>query len=109
MLLGLRSRCKMPAACAVSSVLTTGSMIGGTVSLRLAHAGPNGAVLLRARRTKTRYTGRVRPRRPFWIALAAAVGAGGCSGGYPLPPTRCDEWCDATKAGACVNYYDPAG
>jgi hypothetical protein len=33
----------------------------------------------------------------------------GCAGDYPLPPTRCDEWCDATKGGSCVEYYDPAG
>jgi hypothetical protein len=32
----------------------------------------------------------------------------GCSGGYPLPPTRCDEWCHATKGQTCQDHYDPA-
>jgi hypothetical protein len=43
----------------------------------------------------------------FYLGLSLALGA--CSGGYPLPPTRCDEWCDATKGGNCVEYYNPAG
>jgi len=43
----------------------------------------------------------------LWFGLGLALV--GCSGGYPLPPTRCDEWCDATKGGSCVEYYDPAG
>lgn len=43
----------------------------------------------------------------LWFGLGVALV--GCSGGYPLPPTRCDEWCDATKGGTCVEYYDPAG
>jgi hypothetical protein len=41
------------------------------------------------------------------FGLASAVS--GCSGGYPLPPTRCDEWCDATKGLSCADYYQPAG
>jgi len=44
------------------------------------------------------------PRVVGWGLLLAA-----CSGGYPLPPTRCDEWCDATKGGQCPKGYDPAG
>ncbi len=44
-------------------------------------------------------------RRWFGLGLVFV----GCSGGYPLAPTRCDEWCDATKGGSCVEYYDPAG
>ena len=32
-----------------------------------------------------------------------------CSGGYPLPPTKCDEYCDATKGQMCDEYYEPAG
>ena len=48
-------------------------------------------------------------RLGVWLmsfGLAATVGA--CSGGYPLPPTRCDDWCDATKGMSCVDYYQPA-
>ena len=33
---------------------------------------------------------------------------GACSGGYPLPPTRCDEFCDATKGFECEQFYGPA-
>jgi hypothetical protein len=40
-------------------------------------------------------------------AVVALLGSGGCSGGYPLPPTRCDDWCDATKGLQC-EYYSPA-
>jgi len=40
----------------------------------------------------------------FWLALPVPA----CSGGYPLSPTKCDEWCDATKAGICKDYYDPS-
>jgi hypothetical protein len=42
------------------------------------------------------------------IALGFASSVPGCSGGYPLPPTRCDEWCDATKGEQCPDYYNPA-
>ena len=42
------------------------------------------------------------------FGLALAVAGPGCSGGYPLPPTRCDEFCDATKGGFCRDYYGPA-
>lgn len=47
-----------------------------------------------------------------WLALmslALAVPTPACSGDYPLPPTRCDEYCDATKGGFCQDYYSPAG
>ncbi len=40
------------------------------------------------------------------FGLASPVGA--CSGGYPLPPTRCDEWCDATNGMMCEDFYQPA-
>jgi hypothetical protein len=45
-----------------------------------------------------------------WLVLTSvlACSLGACSGGYPLPATRCDEWCDATKGGTCEQYYDPA-
>lgn len=46
-----------------------------------------------------------------WLArlgLALALSTPACSGGYPLPPTRCDEYCDATKGGFCQDYYGPA-
>lgn len=38
-----------------------------------------------------------------WCSLGA------CSGGYPLPPTDCDVYCDVTKGTSCPTYYDPAG
>lgn len=37
----------------------------------------------------------------MWLALA------GCSGGYPLEPTLCDDWCHATHGMQCG--YEPAG
>ncbi len=43
-----------------------------------------------------------------WLGLALGLAAGACSGGYPLPPTRCDEWCDVTKGMTCRTYYQPA-
>ena len=43
------------------------------------------------------------------VALSVVAMTAACSGGYPLPPTRCDEWCDATKGGTCEEYYNPAG
>lgn len=30
-----------------------------------------------------------------------------CQGEYPLEPTLCDEWCDATRGFSC-DFYDPA-
>ena len=43
------------------------------------------------------------------LTFGWALPLGACSGGYPLPPTRCDEWCDVTKGGQCERYYQPAG
>jgi hypothetical protein len=44
------------------------------------------------------------------LAVPAALLAGACSGGYPLEPTQCDDWCDATRgAWECGGEYDPAG
>jgi hypothetical protein len=40
--------------------------------------------------------------------LALALPLEGCSGGYPLPPTRCDEWCDVTRGAQCQDWYNPA-
>lgn len=52
-----------------------------------------------------------RPRpRSISIALVAAWAAWlsmGCQGGYPIPATRCDEWCDQTRRIDC-EPYDPA-
>jgi len=43
------------------------------------------------------------------LLAANALPLGACSGGYSLPPTRCDEWCNATKNFTCEEDYDPAG
>lgn len=44
-----------------------------------------------------------------WLTLGICCElAAGCSGGYPLPPTRCDDYCDATKGQFCEAYYQPA-
>jgi hypothetical protein len=49
----------------------------------------------------------------LWAMLVPVPGAllsAACSGGYPLEPTRCDDWCDATQgAWECGGEYDPAG
>jgi hypothetical protein len=48
-------------------------------------------------------------RAGVWLALLGlTLPLGSCSGGYPLPPTRCDEWCDTTKGAMCDEYYSPA-
>jgi hypothetical protein len=48
-------------------------------------------------------------RSGLWLVLLGlTLPLGSCSGGYPLPPTRCDEWCDVTKGATCEEYYDPA-
>jgi len=48
-------------------------------------------------------------RSAVWLVLLGlAFPLPACSGGYPLPPTRCDEWCDVTRDGLCEDYYDPA-
>lgn len=48
-------------------------------------------------------------RSGVWLALLGfTLPLGSCSGGYPLPPTRCDEWCDVTRDGSCEEYYRPA-
>lgn len=48
----------------------------------------------------------------LWCGLgltwALALPVASCSGGYPLPATRCDEWCDVTKGDLCQDYYQPA-
>jgi hypothetical protein len=43
------------------------------------------------------------------FASLALLAIPACSGGYPLPPTKCDEYCDATKGLICDRYYEPAG
>jgi hypothetical protein len=48
-------------------------------------------------------------RSGVWLALLGfTLPLGSCSGGYPLPPTRCDEWCGVTQGGMCEDYYNPA-
>ena len=52
----------------------------------------------------------VRLGHGLWLlSMALLLPVQACSGGYPLPPTPCDEWCDATKGGICQEYYQPAG
>jgi hypothetical protein len=59
-------------------------------------------------RQSSRYARRM--RSGVWLALLGlTLPLGSCSGGYPLPPTRCDEWCDVTRGATCEEYYDPAG
>lgn len=43
-----------------------------------------------------------------FLLLAAALAA--CSGGYPLEPTPCDDWCHISQGSYayCGGYYDPA-
>lgn len=40
-----------------------------------------------------------------WLSLAAlfaaSVAALGCQGEYSLPPTPCDEWCEANRLSGC--------
>ena len=47
-------------------------------------------------------------RRSTRSISVVALWLGACSGDYPLPPTACDEWCDATKGTSCPDSYDPA-
>jgi hypothetical protein len=51
----------------------------------------------------------VRLGHGLWLlSMALVLPVPACSGGYPLPPTPCDEWCDATKSGYCEDSYQPA-
>lgn len=46
-----------------------------------------------------------------WLCVSVALLGGACSGGYPLEPTACDDWCDATQGrwlSSCQDY-SPAG
>ena len=54
------------------------------------------------------YTVRMRRAAGLVLLLGYLLCGGACSGGYPLPPTRCDEFCDATKGFECEDYYEPA-
>lgn len=48
-------------------------------------------------------------RLGVWLALLGlTLPLGSCSGDYPLPPTRCDEWCHVTQGDMCEDYYNPA-
>ena len=42
------------------------------------------------------------------IALGPWCQVAGCSGGYPLPPTPCDELCHVTQGIGCSEDYQPA-
>lgn len=45
-----------------------------------------------------------------WLVLlgfALALPLEACSGGYPLPPTKCDEWCHVTRGAMCQDWYNP--
>jgi hypothetical protein len=41
------------------------------------------------------------------LALAALFAGIGCQGGYPIPASQCDQWCDAFAPALCSSY-DPA-
>lgn len=45
-------------------------------------------------------------RSGVWLLLPLSFG--GCSGGYSLEPTRCDDLCHATQGQFCPDSYDPA-
>lgn len=42
----------------------------------------------------------------LWPALALLTCA--CSGGYPLAPTPCDDFCNVTQGSLFCSDYDPA-
>lgn len=46
-------------------------------------------------------------RLGVWLLLPLSFS--GCSGGYPLEPTPCDELCHLTRDRACSGDYAPAG
>ena len=41
------------------------------------------------------------------LALSLPLLLPACSGGYPLPPTKCDEWCHVTRGAMCKDLYNP--
>ncbi len=45
-------------------------------------------------------------RLGVWLLLPLSFG--GCSGGYPLEPTRCDDLCRETQGPGCPEDYAPA-
>lgn len=45
-------------------------------------------------------------RRRVWLWLGMTLT--GCSGGYSLAPTPCDDLCNATQGGLLCSDYDPA-
>jgi hypothetical protein len=49
-------------------------------------------------------------RLGVWLVagVGVVIAASGCSGGYPLAPTACDEWGHATKGEECPDYYNPS-
>jgi hypothetical protein len=40
----------------------------------------------------------------WWLVLLLS----GCSGGYPLEPTPCDDLCHVTQGPGCAADYEPA-
>lgn len=49
-------------------------------------------------------------RAGVWLVVVVSLGLlpSACSGGYPLAPTRCDDWCHVTHGGSCGDSYFPA-
>ncbi len=41
------------------------------------------------------------------VVLGLPGATSGCQGDYPIAPTACDEWCNASIEGDCFDY-DPA-
>jgi hypothetical protein len=49
-------------------------------------------------------------RAGAWLVVVVSLGLlpSACSGGYPLAPTRCDDWCHVTHGNSCGDSYRPA-
>jgi hypothetical protein len=45
-------------------------------------------------------------RLGLWLLVP--LGFSGCSGGYPLEPTPCDDLCHAIQGSGCPEDYQPA-
>jgi hypothetical protein len=47
--------------------------------------------------------------RVRWRVVGSCVWLLSCQDGYPIAPTACDDWCEATKEFVCTSVrYEPA-